>query len=105
MNKRTITLSVRVDQEEKTRLDETAKTAGMRTASFLRACGLNRKITAPLGKEVRNSIRTLSSNLNQLAYGYQATKNTPGVQAVEALKQEARKIVRAIAEQTEKGRN
>lgn len=101
--KRTITLSVRVDGDEKQRLDDSAQEAGMRTAAFLRTCGLRKKITAPLLKETRNAIRTLSTNLNQLARGYNTTGETPGVTAVEQLRDEAKKIVRAIADQA--GRN
>ena len=104
---RCITLSVRVDAAEKARLDETAREASLRTATFLRTCGLKRKIVAPLEKSTRNAIKTFSSNLNQLAYAYQATKNTPALQVLEALKNEAKQIVKLISAEADKdkGRN
>ena len=94
----------KASEQELKEIKEKAEAAGGLTVSaYLRAVGMKRKITTPLTKDVKDAIKSLATNTNQLAKAYNTTGETPGVKAVEHLWDEAKKIVRAISDA--QGRN
>jgi uncharacterized protein (DUF1778 family) len=91
-------ITVRATAEESESIKKKAKVAGMSISQYLIKAGLSRKIEPPIPLDIRKSIAGFGRNLNQLTYHSNATGTAAEVEAVERLKEDAQKIISAIAE-------
>jgi hypothetical protein len=93
--KRSKLLKATASPEEAMAIQSKAHTAGLSIAAYLRSCGLGHTITPPIPQTVKQDLAKWSQNLNQLSYQANVG-NCIDPAAVNALRDEAKQLLRAI---------
>jgi Mobilization protein NikA len=96
---RTVKLTVRVKPDEHERLTEQARERSISTSALLRMSALGKRLptVGNIPDSVRRDISRWSQNLNQLAHKANAG-GAVSVQAVQALRAEARRLLKQIVD-------